>query len=161
MPEWVNIAVSGMALLVLARIAWIDFVSFRIPNRDVLVLMAVTAPLLLPGVTPEGWLNIWPALLLFILGVLFWLARAMGAGDAKLFFPLGILIGWQGVAVFAIALLPFSLVFLALARMGRRGWLGQGPLGVRLGEIGAARGIPYGVPMAFAAAAATVWRLAS
>lgn len=166
MPGMVDIAASGVAVVLLARIAWIDFQTLRIPNRDVLWLVAVTAVLLLPGVTPAGWANLVPALILFLLGVVFWLLRAMGAGDAKLFFPLGILVGWQGIGLFALCLLPFSLLFLALAKLAAAGKLvqgssGQGGLAARLAEIGRGRGIPYGVPMAFAATAATLWRLVS
>lgn len=156
----IDLGLSCLALGVLARIAWTDFRTLRIPNRDVLVLTACVLPLLIPGVTPEGWSNIVPALLLFVLGVIFWLFRMMGAGDAKLFFPLGVLIGWQGVAVFAICLMPLSLVFLALAKLASRGLLGQGAFAARLAEIGRGRGIPYGVPMALAAAVGVVWRLA-
>ena len=161
MTGLVDIAASGVSVALLARIAWTDFRTLRIPNRDVLILTAITAVLLLPGVTPEGWVNIIPALLLFGLGVLFWLFRMMGAGDAKLFFPLGILIGWEGAGLFAVALLPLSLVFLLLAKLGTRGALGQGAVAARLAEIGKGRGIPYGVPMAFAGIAAVIWRLST
>lgn len=159
MPGIVDLAASGIALALLARIAWIDFQTLRIANRDVLVLIAVVAVLIVPGVTPYGWANLIPAVVLFALGVLFWLFRSMGAGDAKLFFPLGILIGWQGIAMFALCLLPFSLLFLVLAKLGAAGKLGQGGLAARLATIGRGRGIPYGVPMAFSASAATLWRL--
>ncbi|AWB49516.1 hypothetical protein HYN69_14310 [Gemmobacter aquarius] len=159
MPGIVDLAVSGIAMALLARIAWIDFQTLRIANRDVLVLIGTVAVLVVPGVTPYGWANLLPGVILFALGVLFWLLRSMGAGDAKLFFPLGILIGWQGIATFALCLLPFSLLFLGLAKLGAAGRLGQGGLATRLATIGRGRGIPYGVPMAFSAIAATLWRL--
>lgn len=154
-----DILASSLSLVLLARIAWIDFRTLRIANRDVLVLTAVAAVLLIPGVTPEGWANLVPAFVLFALGVLFWLLRAMGAGDAKLFFPLGILIGFPGLVIFALGLLPFSLVFLLLTRLAKRGLTGQGAVSLRLAEIAAGRGIPYGVPMALAAALAILFRL--
>lgn len=160
MAGWIHLAVSAVAVGLLARIALTDFRTLRIPNRDVLVLTAVTGILLLPGVTPEGWTTIGLALLLFGLGVTFWLLSAMGAGDAKLFFPLGLLIGWQGAGIFAVSLLPFSLVFLGLAKLALRERLGQGAFAARMAEIGRGRGIPYGVPMALAATLATVWRIA-
>lgn len=155
-----DIAVSALSLALLARIAWIDFLTLRIPNRDVLVLLALSLVFLLPGVTQAGLANLVPGLLLFLLGVLFWLLRMMGAGDAKLFLPLGILIGWDGVLVFALGLLPFSLLLLAFVKLGRKGALGQGSIARRLAEIGASGGIPYGVPMAAAGAAGVIWRLA-
>lgn len=157
----IDLAVSGLALVLLARTAATDFWTLRIPNRDVLVLTALAAPLALPVVTAEGWANLVPAALLFGLGVLFWLLRMMGAGDAKLFFPLGLLVGWPGVAVFAVTLLPWSLGFLGLTKLAGAGRLGQGTRAARLAEIGRGRGIPYGVPMALAGATGVVWRLAA
>lgn len=152
-------AVSLAALVLLARVAWIDFCTLRIPNREVLVLIALSAILLLPGVTQAGFANLVPGLLLFVLGVVFWLLRMMGAGDAKLFFPLGILIGWNGVLVFALGLLPFSLVLLGFVKLARKGLLGQGFVARRLAEIATSGGVPYGVPMAAAGAVAIFWRL--
>lgn len=157
----VDIAVSVVALGLLGRVAWIDFCTLRIPNRDVLILLVVCLVLVVPGVTPAGFANLVPGALLFGLGVLFWLLRMMGAGDAKLFLPLGILVGWQGVLIFAIGLLPFSLLLLALVALGKRGWMGQEFLGRRLAEIGQTRGLPYGVPIAAAGTAAVLWRLAA
>ncbi len=156
---WIGLAVFAAALAILARIALTDFWILRIPNRDVLVLTALALVLLVPGVTPEGWSRIGPAALLFGLGVVFWVFRMMGAGDAKLFFPVGLLVGWQGVALFALALLPVSLLFLGLAHLAARGAMGQSGVAMRLAYIGRARGIPYGVPMALCCAGAMIWQV--
>lgn len=156
----IDIAVSALSLALLARVAWIDFCTLRIPNREVLLLLALSLPLLIPGVTQPGLANLVPGLLLFVLGVVFWLLRMMGAGDAKLFLPLGFLVGWDGVLIFAICLLPFSLVLLGLMKLAKRGALGSGFVARRLGEIATTRGIPYGVPMAASGFAAVLWRLA-
>ncbi len=157
--EIVDIVVSALSLVLLARIAWIDFSTLRIPNRDVLALLALSVVLVVPGVTGAGMANLVPGILLFGLGVLFWLFRMMGAGDAKLFLPLGILIGWDGILIFAVGLLPFSLVLLGLISLGKRGLAGQGAIGRRLAELSQVGGIPYGVPMAAAAFVAVLWRL--
>lgn len=151
--------VSILALALLVRIGLIDFRTLRIPNRDVLVLLALTLVLLVPGVTGAGLANLVPGLLLFGLGIVFWLFRMMGAGDAKLFLPLGILVGWNGVAVFALGLLPFSMVLLVCVIMAKRGWMGQGAIGQRLAEIARVGGVPYGVPMAASGVVAVLWRL--
>lgn len=157
---YIDIAVSALSLALLARVAWIDFCTLRIPNREVLLLLALSAVLLVPGVTAAGPANLVPGLLLFGLGVVFWLLRMMGAGDAKLFLPLGMLVGWDGVLIFAVGLLPFSLLLLGLMSLGKRGAMGQGFVAQRLAEIARTRGIPYGVPMAAAGFAAVLWRLA-
>ncbi|HEX9858803.1 MAG TPA: hypothetical protein VGA75_10650, partial [Paracoccaceae bacterium] len=86
--------------------------------------------------------------------------RLMGAGDAKLYLPLGILIGWDGLAPFVIFLLLASLLFLALLWWARRFSAGRWGAARRLKEIAAGRGVPYAVPMAFAAILAALPRLA-
>jgi prepilin peptidase CpaA len=99
-------------------------------------------------------------LILFVLGVVFWLLRMMGAGDAKLYLPLGILIGWQGLLPFALLLLPVSILFLGVMAAGPRLLPGASAVGVRMAEIRARRAIPYGVPMAATAIAVLIflWR---
>ena len=47
-------------------------------------------------------------LLMFALGVALWAFRLFGAGDAKLFLPIGLFIGWHGM-------LPFSFLLLVSA----------------------------------------------
>lgn len=160
MSSRIDLVVSVLCIGLLLRLAWIDFQTFRIPNRDVLLLTGLASVLLVPGVTPDGLANLVPGLMLFGLGFAFWLMRAMGAGDAKLFFPLGIIVGWPGMAVFAAALLPFSLLLLAFTRLAARRKTASGRLMTRLGVIGRGRGIPYGVPLALAGGTAVLWRLA-
>lgn len=106
---------------------------------------------------PGGWADVAAGVILFVLGVVFWLLRMMGAGDAKLYLPLGILIGWQGLTAFALLLLPVSLLFLGLLKVGPRILPQNARIGARLAELRARRTIPYGVPMAAAAIVALVF----
>jgi prepilin peptidase CpaA len=159
MGPWVEIVVTSACMVHMAWIAWHDFRTLRIRNTHVVALSLGAALLLLPGVSDFGFANLLPAVLLFVLGVVFWLFRMMGAGDAKLFFPVGLIVGLAGAALFAIALLPASLLTLAAIWAGARGWLGQGYIGRRLKELRRLGGVPYAVPIFLAALVAVLPRL--
>lgn len=159
MGPWVETVVTAACMLHMAWIAWHDFCTLKIRNKHVVALSLGAALLLLPGVSDFGLANLIPAVLLFVLGVVFWLFRMMGAGDAKLFFPVGLIVGLAGAAIFAALLLPASLITLALIWAGSKGWLGQGFIGRRLKEIKRMGGVPYAVPMFLATLGSVLPRL--
>lgn len=142
-----TLAAGGWLLV----IAWRDFWTLRISNKDVAILLVLAGATRAALGFPGGWADLAAGAILFVLGVVFWFLRMMGAGDAKLYLPLGILIGWQGLFPFAMVLLPMSLLFLALAAAGPRVLPQQSAIGARLAQIRARRTIPYGVPMVWSA----------
>lgn len=142
-----TLAAGGWLLV----IAWRDFWTLRISNRDVAVLLVLAALTRAALGFPGGWADLAAGLILFGLGIVFWLLRMMGAGDAKLYLPLGVLIGWQGLLPFALLLLPVSVGVLGLMALGRRMLPPASRLRQRLQAIAARRAIPYGVPMVIAA----------
>lgn len=145
-----DLAATGLALACagwMLRIAWRDFWTLRISNRDVAVLLAMALLTRAAMGFPGGWADLAAGALLFVMGVLFWLMRMMGAGDAKLYLPLGILIGWAGLVPFAVLLLPVSLIFMGLVALGPRVLPGGWAAVARLAQIRAQRRVPYGVPM--------------
>lgn len=148
---------AGAGLLL--RVAVGDFLTLRIPNRDVLVLLALAVTASALRADPGLWPDLAVGLLLFALGFVLWLVRAMGAGDAKLYLPLGILVGWQAVAVYALALIPATLLLIVFVRAGRR-WLAEGTIRARLEVFARTRAYPYAVPMVLAALVALAWRWA-
>lgn len=150
---------AWVGLVLLARIAWIDFRTMRIANRDVLVLFAASLALWAAHTGGRDWWDVAAGLFLFVLGFVFWMLRLMGGGDAKLFLPMGILIGWDQLIVFGLALLPASLLSLAVL-YGLRTYLpATSPFAMRSQEIAQKRGIPYGVPLFLAASLALLPRL--
>lgn len=152
-------ALAWIGLGLLARIAWIDFRTMRIRNTDVLVLIAVALALWASLTGLRDWWDIVAGLFLFVLGFAFWMLRLMGGGDAKLFLPLGILVGWEQLMVFGLALLPASLLSLILLR-GLRTYLpGTSLVALRAQEIAKKPGIPYAVPLFLAAIPALLPRL--
>jgi len=139
----------------LALIAWRDFLTFRIRNSDVLILSVLVALLLLlRGI--EGPLSVVlpdlaAGVLLFALGFLMWLLGAMGAGDVKLYLPLGVLIGWALLPVYVVFLLVASILMLVAVWLGRRFPSDRGRFRARLTEISRTKAVPYAVPMALGA----------
>lgn len=139
----------------LAVIAWRDFLTYRISNRDVLIFLALVILLLLlrwmQGLEADIPADLLAGTLLFALGFVMWLAGAMGAGDVKLYFPLGVLVGWALLPVYVVFLLLASVLMLGAVWWGRRFPREHGRVRARLTEIALAGKVPYGVPMALAA----------
>lgn len=155
-----HIAVMLGAVFYLLRIAVADFRTLRISNRDNLIMMGLAlAALALRGPASLGG-DLIAGGALFLLGLLFWLRGAMGAGDAKLFPSLGVLVGWQGLSAFAILLLAASILLLAAIKLGPR-VLQKGDVSARLSELRTKGTAPYGVPLALAGAGTIAARLLS
>ncbi|WP_292638899.1 prepilin peptidase, partial [Mesorhizobium sp.] len=78
-----------LAIPLLAWIAWLDFKTQKIANRDVLLLLCLGAGgLLLLSLQSGSWwdmgLSALAGLLLFVALFPFWVLRKVGAGDVKL-----------------------------------------------------------------------------
>lgn len=158
MTEYLSIGLAWASLIFLCRIAWIDFMTLRIRNTDVGILMGLALLGWLARSGGQEWIDLVAGGFLFLLGFVFWAFRMMGAGDAKLFLPLGVMIGWSNLIVFAIALLPASLLTLAVFFLAK--FLPEGGLvGGRVRQIARLRGVPYAVPLLFAAVPAMLPQL--
>ncbi|MBC7132082.1 MAG: prepilin peptidase [Roseovarius sp.] len=157
MTEIIHDGLMLLALVAFASLAVVDFRTLRIRNRHVLGMMVLAVAALALRSRDVLLPDLAAGLLLFALGFVFWWLRMMGAGDAKLYLPLGVLVGWSGLAVFALLLLPVSLLVLVVIRTGGR-WLPRGRVTERLEILSQTRRIPYGVPMALAAMGAIVAR---
>ena len=88
--------------------------------------------------------------MLFVLGVVFWLFRMFGAGDAKLFFPIGLFIGWIGLLPFAVLLVASGSLAAIVLKMPLPLPLQFSFFFMRLDEIRQTQKIPYGVVMVIA-----------
>lgn len=154
----VNWLLLALSLLLLVYIAVQDFLTFRIRNGHVLALLFLVLMVVAVG-ERSSWLpDVAAGGVLFALGVAFWAAGVMGAGDAKLHFPLGLLVGWSDLATFAVCLLIASLLFLLAIKLVVALPDGRGTTRRRLREIAAGQGVPYAVPMAAAASATVILR---
>jgi prepilin peptidase CpaA len=150
----VEMILGLIAVVMLGRIAWLDFMTLRIRNLDVLVLAVFSLALLVLRYPQTGLADLWIGIGLFILGFVFWMLRMMGAGDAKLFFPIGVLVGWGGILTFALLLVPASFLALLMLVVGRLIFSEDRGIGRRFAEIRRVKGVPYAVPLFFAAGGA-------
>jgi len=149
-----SLVFKAVAILLLGRIAWIDFSVQRISNRDVLLLLclglgAMQFQALQTGSWLEMGISALGGLILFAALFPFWLLGKMGAGDVKLMSITPFLFGGSNLAVFSILLLVFAIVtatvvknpFLLPAGMFRHYVQHMDRKGV----------VPFGVPIAVAA----------
>ena len=150
------------ALLVgLAGMAWIaidDFRNLKIRNRDVMLLTLVAAVIVATDPSGAWKSSLLVGTVLFVMGFLLWMAKLIGAGDAKFYFPLGLIAGWSGIGIYVIMLFLTSVIFLIVLRVEASRPPGGGAVRRRLAEIAEKRRVPYGVPMALAAILAVILR---
>ncbi|WP_018235789.1 prepilin peptidase [Ensifer sp. BR816] len=160
----INILIVTKILLLLYA-AWSDFRLWKIPNAIVLALTAVyglhAALQLLTAEDVGAALfsssgipgDVGAGLLLFALGFGLWSFKLFGAGDAKLFLPIGLFIGWHGMLPFAVFLLIGGVGTLLILKLPMPLQLAHFSVVMRMEEIRTTRKIPYGVIMVAAALA--------
>jgi prepilin peptidase CpaA len=137
--------------LFLLLVAWEDFLSFRIRNRSVLILlMLYVAFAVTRGSFAPVPLDLAGGLLLFVLGFIFWLLRLVGAGDAKLYFGVGCWISLPNLASWALLLLLCSIILWALIKLPMPASLRHMTVFMRLDELRGGKQVPYAVPITFA-----------
>lgn len=110
-----------VAIPLLWRIARRDFTRQRIANSDVLLLLCLgSASLFLAGLAEGSWWNLGlsaaAALVLFVALFPFWALRKIGAGDVKLMAVAPMVCGGADLTLFALALLAFALITVAVVK---------------------------------------------
>ncbi|MBY5445889.1 pilus assembly protein CpaA [Rhizobium leguminosarum] len=155
--------ISSISVLLFLSAAWTDFRTWKIPNTIVLALVtlyALRAVAVMLGSEDVGAAlfassgiggDVGAGLLMFMLGVALWAFRLFGAGDAKLFLPIGLFVGWHGMLPFSFFLLVLGIVTLLALRLPVPLPVAHLAFFMRIEEIRASRKIPYGVVMVFAA----------
>ncbi|MDK1490781.1 pilus assembly protein CpaA [Sinorhizobium sp. 7-81] len=169
MMQTVNLF-TALAVLLFLYVAWSDFRSWKIPNAAILAVVAlysVNAAVALLMADDIGaalfssagiGCDLGAGLLLFALGFGLWLFGLFGAGDAKLFLPIGLFVGWHGMLPFAIFLLIGGVFTMLALKLPLPLQLAHLSFFTRIEEIRATRKIPYGVIMVFATIAALALR---
>ncbi|HUG60837.1 MAG TPA: prepilin peptidase [Methylomirabilota bacterium] len=145
----------GAVIVVLAYVAVQDLRFARIRNEAVLALIALWAVL----AALEGFGSVLDSLaagaLLLALGFAAWTMKVVGAGDAKLLFAGGLLLGLSALlpfSIFMIAATILSVVALMVLRMAP--FMLPPALAARLDVIVSTRRIPAAVPISIALALA-------
>lgn len=150
------------AIACLLYIGWRDFVTLKISNKIVGVLLALyvcyTALRFFGGTLDRGAVvdELLAGAILFGLTFVFWLLGKIGAGDVKLYLPVGLFIGLNGLLPYAVFLAVFSILALLVIKVGGRFLPGKTFFGARLKELRGLGKVPYGVPMGLAAVAVMI-----
>ncbi|MBB4114197.1 prepilin peptidase CpaA [Rhizobium sp. BK226] len=157
------VVINYLSVLLFLYAAWTDFRTWKIPNTLVLALVTLyvlrAAAVILSSEDVGAALfassgiggDLGSGLLMFMLGVVLWALRLFGAGDAKLFLPIGLFIGWHGMLPFSFLLLVLGIVTLLVLRLPVPLPVAHLAFFMRVEEIRASRKVPYGVVMVFAA----------
>ncbi|MER9303479.1 prepilin peptidase [Mesorhizobium sp. M0496] len=148
-----SLLLKVLAIPLLARIAWLDFTTQKISNRDVLLLLCLGAgSLLLLALRSGSWwdigLSAGAGLLLFVALFPFWALRKIGAGDVKLLAVVPLLIGGSGLLVFSVLLLVFALATAVVVKSPFL--LPQGAFRVYVQHLDRKGVVPFGVPISIA-----------
>lgn len=145
------------AIACLLVIGWRDFVTLKISNKIVLVLLglylAYAAVRFFSGQADVPALidDLIAGAVLFGLTFVFWLLGKIGAGDVKLYLPVGLFVGLNGLLPYAVFLAVTSIAILVVIKAGGRIAKGQTLIGQRLIELRKSGRVPYGVPMGLSA----------
>lgn len=144
-----SLMAQAAVIALLLGIAWYDVRRFKILNWAVIALLLLYLPAQGALGFPHWQTDLLAGAILFAMGFVMWLLRGLGAGDAKLMFPLGLNLGQVALVPFALLLLLVSVLLYAVilaadllkAQRGLAGWLA----GLRRGGR-----VPYGLVLTLA-----------
>ncbi|RWQ31810.1 MAG: prepilin peptidase [Mesorhizobium sp.] len=149
-----SLLLKGLAIPLLARIAWLDFTTQKISNQNVLLLLCLgLGSLQLLSVQSGSWwdmgLSAVASLLLFVALFPFWALRKVGGGDVKLMAVVPLLIGGSGLLVFSVLLLVFALATALIVK--NPFMLPAGAFRLYVQHLDRKGVVPFGVPISLAA----------
>lgn len=153
--DWTSSIAPGLLLALLAVAGISDIVKRKIPNWTVIGLIVVWVGAAIAGQAVGPWyLALAAAVIAFAIGYLLYHFGLMGAGDAKLFTAGALFANLAFLLQFALftALLGGVLAIgylIVRPKKALRGLTARG----RAEALKSSSGIPYGVPIAMAAAA--------
>lgn len=159
---YASLLLKALAIPLLARIAWLDFTTQRISNRNVLLLLCLgLGSLQLVAVESGSWwdmgLSALGGLLLFLALFPFWIFRKIGAGDVKLMAATPFLIGGNGLVAFTLFLLVFAVAMAVLVKNPLM--LPAGAFRLYVQHMDRNGVVPFGVPIAGAAICAIAFQI--
>ena len=154
-------AIILIAIIILFYIGYTDFKNYKIENIQILLMLFLFTFWKIIYFDEYFWLDMTIGCVFFIIGFVAWLAKGIGAGDAKLFFIAGIYSGYEYAGYFAIFLFISGLIFILIKFILRRFEYVPVVLFGRLVEISKTKKLPYGVPLAASTIGALILRLNS
>jgi len=148
-----------VACLLMLYVAWEDYKEFRIQNKYVLTLIGIYLIYAHSGQYITIGFDLIAGFILFGLGVGFWLFGLMGAGDAKLYFPVGLFVGFTSLNIYAVYLVIFSLLLWLLIKLPIPLPFQHMFLSIRFDELRKGKQVPYAIPITFSAIAVLLPRV--
>ncbi|MDX8441619.1 prepilin peptidase [Mesorhizobium australafricanum] len=153
---------KALAILLLARVAWTDFSTQKITNRDVLLLLCLgLGALQFQALQTHSWLEMAISaiggVILFAALFPFWLLRKVGAGDVKLMSVTPLLIGGNDLVVFSLLLLVFAIATAAVIK--NPFMLPAGVFRHYVQHMDRKGVVPFGVPISAAAICAVALQM--
>ena len=143
MSSWLlTLAITAMMLIMLKQ----DLQDYKISN--LLLLITLVLSLLWRGhlASPLWASSTATGALLFAICLPFWRWRKLGAGDVKLMFVIGFLLGWQGLPAMLVCLLALSMILSVCLKLTKhRLMFHTGALASWLQTINRQGFIPYAV----------------
>lgn len=157
-----SLLLKALAIPLLARIAWVDFTTQKITNRDVLLLLCLgLGSLQLLSVQSGSWwdmgLSALAGLLLFVVFFPFWILRKVGAGDVKLMAVIPFLVGGSGLVVFSLLLMVFAVAMAVVVK--NPFLLPAGAFRLYVQHMDRKGVVPFGVPISAAAVGAIAFQI--
>jgi len=150
-----------LAFALLLYIACDDFLNLKVRNNSVWALLTIYAAFAVATGLTFVMTDLAAGAILFSIGVVFWCFGLMGAGDAKLYLPVGLFAGLEGLAPFAMFLIVFSLLLLLIVRIGTPLFRGRFLFGRRLAYFRSSGKLPYSVPINASLALVLAFRIAT
>ncbi|MBM2709792.1 prepilin peptidase [Mesorhizobium caraganae] len=151
-----------LAIPLFARIAWLDFVTQKISNRDVLLLLCLgIGSMQFMSIQAGSWwdmgLSVIVGFVLFVVLLPFWVLRKVGAGDVKLIAVVPFLVGGTGLVVFSLLLMVFAVAMAVVAV--NPFLLPAGAFRVYVQHMDRKGVVPFGVPISAAAIGAIAFQI--
>ena len=152
---YISLLALILAIIFFLFVAWYDFKNWKIKNRSVLILILIFIIHAFSAKLGEGSLGIlvdpifslFAGVILFSIGFVLWIFKMLGAGDAKLLFPIGLFISWESLVPFSVGLIIVGVVLFLLLKFPLPVVIKTTFIGMRLDEIRATKKIPYAVVM--------------
>ncbi|ESY09818.1 A24 family peptidase [Mesorhizobium sp. M0615] len=159
-----SLLLKALALPLLARIAWLDFTTQKISNRDVVLLLCIgLGSLQFLSILLGSWwdmgLSALAGLVLFLALFPFWALRKVGAGDVKLMAVIPFVIGGTDLVVFSLLLLVFALGTALIVK--NPFMLPAGAFRLYAEHLDRKGVVPFGVPISIAAICSIVFHIVS
>ncbi|MER9425189.1 prepilin peptidase [Mesorhizobium sp. M0317] len=159
-----SLLLKALALPLLARIAWLDFTTQKISNRDVVLLLCIgLGSLQFLSILLGSWwdmgLSALAGLVLFLALFPFWALRKVGAGDVKLMAVIPFVIGGTDLVVFSLLLLVFALGTALIVK--NPFMLPAGAFRFYAEHLDRKGVVPFGVPISIAAICSIVFHIVS